>query len=181
MFDLQDGGADLRIAQEIEEQRALEIGDADTACETLFNQGLHSGPSLLDGGVAELDVVFAVEGPSGRITDFGIDVTQGDWEVDVIQVEVIDAPVGQLLTADGLDGGSLVEGVPELADDEEVAALDEAIFDSAGDALAGFGFVTVVCGLLSADLSQLICARIGEGWKCAGTHHMLRPVICSQF
>ena len=62
-----------------------------------------------------------------------------------VEVEVVNAPVGELLLADGLDAGFVMEGVPEFGDDEEVGAFAEAVFDSAGDALAAFGFVAVVC------------------------------------
>lgn len=62
------------------------------------------------------------------------------------EVEVVDAPVGELLFADRFDVGLVVEGVPELGDDEEVGAFAEAVFEGAGDALAAFGFVAVVWG-----------------------------------
>ena len=39
----------------------------------------------------------------------------------------------------------VVEGVPEFGDKEKVGAFDDAFFDGAGDALAGFLFVAVVC------------------------------------
>jgi hypothetical protein len=44
--------------------------------------------------------------------------------VYVVEVKVVDAPVGKLLADDGLDAFWVVEGVPELADDEEFGALD---------------------------------------------------------
>ena len=60
------------------------------------------------------------------------------------EVEVVDAPVGELFLADGFDVGLVVEGVPEFGDDEEVGAFAEAVLEGAGDALAAFGFVAVV-------------------------------------
>lgn len=66
-----------------------------------------------------------------------------------VQVEVVNAPICELLAADGLDFVAFVEGVPELGDEEEVFALHEAVFDGAGDAFAGFFFVAVVWGRLS--------------------------------
>lgn len=60
------------------------------------------------------------------------------------EVEVVDSPVCKLLLGDGLDAGAFVEGVPELGDEEEVFAFDEAVFDGAGYAFAGFFFVAVV-------------------------------------
>lgn len=61
-----------------------------------------------------------------------------------VQVEVVDAPVSELLAANGLDAVAIVEAVPELGDDEELFALDETVFNGAGDALAGFDFVAIV-------------------------------------
>jgi hypothetical protein len=66
-----------------------------------------------------------------------------------VEVKVVNAPVCELLAADGLDFVAFVEGVPELGDEEEVFALHEALFDGAGDAFAGFFFVAVVLGRVS--------------------------------
>lgn len=96
---------------------------------------------MLDLGPCIVDV------PPRGVPHLGRDVFDGDGEVDEVQVEVVDAPVGELLAGDGLDLLGVVERVPELRGDEEVFALDEAFFDGAGDALAGFDFVAVVWGL----------------------------------
>ncbi len=61
-----------------------------------------------------------------------------------VEVEVVDAPVCELLAADGLDSVAVVEGVPELGYEEKIFALDEAFLDGAGDAFAGFLFVAVI-------------------------------------
>ena len=50
-------------------------------------------------------VFLAVEGPAGWVADRGVDVFQGDGEVDDVEVEVVDAPVGELLAADWLEEG----------------------------------------------------------------------------
>lgn len=69
-----------------------------------------------------------------------------------VEVEVLDAPVGQLFAADGLDFVAFVERVPEFRDKEEVFAFDKAFFDSSGDTFARFFFVAVVCWLVLAML-----------------------------
>jgi len=97
----------------------------------------------LDGGGAG-DDIFAVVGEAGRVAIRGVDVFEGDGEVHDVEVEVVDGPVLELFLADGCDARVVVEGVPELGDEEEVGAFDEAVFDGAGDALAGFDFVAVV-------------------------------------
>lgn len=82
--------------------------------------------------------------PPRWITDFWIDIFQSDGEVYDVQVKVVDAPVFELLAADGLDFVAFVEGVPEFGDEEEVLAFDEAIFDCASYAFAGFFLVSVI-------------------------------------
>jgi len=52
-----------------------------------------------------------------------------------------------LLAADGLDLLTLVESLPELADDKEIFALYEAFLDSASYTLTALNFVAVVCGI----------------------------------
>lgn len=64
-----------------------------------------------------------------------------------VQIEVVDAPVGELLAGDGLDLVGFVEAVPELGDDEELLALDDTLLNGAGYTLAGFDFVAVVYDL----------------------------------
>jgi hypothetical protein len=69
--------------------------------------------------------------------------------MDNVEIEVVDAPIGELLLEDGLDLFRVVEGVPKLADDEEVFALDETFLDGTGYALASFDFVAIICGVVS--------------------------------
>ena len=83
-----------------------------------------------------------------------------------VEVEVGDAPVGELLLRNRNDVFLVVEGlrwerqsstvgmgpegttnVPKLGHDEEVLSLDDTLLDGPSDALAGFDLVAVVCGL----------------------------------
>ena len=143
MFDLEGCGMDLGVAEEIHEELAVEVADADGFGHTLAHELFHSGPRLLDRGVTGNDVL-AVVGEAGRVAFRGVDVFEGDGEVDDVEVEVVDTPVLELLFADRLDSVVVVEGVPEFGDKEEVGAFDYAFFDGASDALAGFLFVAVV-------------------------------------
>jgi hypothetical protein len=49
-----------------------------------------------------------------------------------------------LLLQDRLDLFGVVERVPQLADDEELFALDKTVLDGAGYTLASFDFVAIV-------------------------------------
>jgi hypothetical protein len=77
--------------------------------------------------------------------------------VDEVQVEVIDAPVFKLLLANGLDLLAVVEGLPELGNDEEVFALYEAVLDGAGYTLTALDFVSIVC---ETEVSLCICVSM---------------------
>lgn len=150
VLDLEGGRTDASIPQQVHQQLGAEVADADAARELLVDQALHRGPGLLDRGSAQLHLARGI-GPAGRLPHAWVDVLQGDREVHDVQVEVVHAPVGQLIAADGLDGATVVESVPQLGDDEELLALHEAVLDGAGDSLAGFDLVAVVCspGLLA--------------------------------
>ena len=104
---------------------------------------LHGCPGLLDGSVTRNDVL-AIVGEARWVALRRIDVFKRDGEVDDVEVEVVDAPVFQLLLANWFDAVVVMEGVPELGDKEEVGALDYAFFDGARDALAGFLFIAVI-------------------------------------
>ena len=97
-------------------------------------------------GSGSRDYFFAVVGEAGGVAGGGVDVFEGDGEVDDVEVEVGDAPVLELFLADGLDDGVVVVGVPEFGDEEEIFSFNYAFFNGAGDALAAFDFVAVVCG-----------------------------------
>ena len=56
--------------------------------------------------------------------------------MDDVEVEVVDAPVVELLFADGLDVFVAVVGVPEFGDEEEIFSLHYTFLDGAGDTLA---------------------------------------------
>ena len=72
------------------------------------------------------------------------EIERARTEVDKVEVEVLEAPVSELLLADRQDILSSVEGVPELGDDEEILTLHEAVGDGALGALAALLLVAVV-------------------------------------
>lgn len=153
VFDLEGCGGDLGIAEEIHDELAVEVADANGFGQTLANKAFHSRPGLLNGSITG-DNILAVIREARWVSLRGVDVFEGDGEVDDVEVKVIDAPILELLFADGLDTVMVVERVPELRDKEEVGALDYAFFDGAGDALAGFLFVSVVCKEISLRMLE---------------------------
>lgn len=118
VLDLQGGRADLGVPQQVIDELGLEVGDTNALGEATAYQPLHGSPSLLDGGLAGTDLGGTVIVPTRRVADRRVDVFKSDGEVDQVEVEIVDAPVGQLLLDDGLHALAIVEGVPELGDDE---------------------------------------------------------------
>lgn len=163
MFNLQSRRSDSRISQQIDQQRSLEIADANTLGQSLVHKLLHRLPRLLDGRfallhIARLTAVF----PPGRVADRWIDVAQRHGEVHNVQVEGVDAPVRELLARNGADAVAVVERIPQLGDDEELFAFDDAFFDGARYALAGFYLVAVVCEGAGDEVS-VVCGDGGGG------------------
>ena len=66
MFDLEGGGFYFGVAEEIHDELAVEVADADGASEAVLLDFFHCLPGFLDGGVACNDV-FAVVGEAGRV------------------------------------------------------------------------------------------------------------------
>ena len=65
-----------------------------------------------------LDLALAIDVPPRWIPDLGGDVFKSDWEVDVVQVKILDSPVPKLLLDNGLDLLWVMERIPQLANEE---------------------------------------------------------------
>lgn len=156
MFDLEGGGRDLGIAEEIHDELAVKIANADGFGQTLAHKALHSRPGLLDGSFTG-DNVLAIISEARWVSFRGVDIFEGDGKMDDVKVKVVDAPVLKLLFADGLHTVMVVERVPKFGDKEEVGAFHYALFDGASDAFAGFLFVAVVWKGLRCE-----CWNVGE-------------------
>jgi hypothetical protein len=75
--------------------------------------------------------------------------------MDQVEVEVVNAPVLELLLGDGFDLFVVVECLPELGDNKEVFTLYETFLDGAGNTLTGFDFIAIIWKRLSAVISWL--------------------------
>jgi len=85
--------------------------------------------------------------------------------VDNVKVEVVNAPVSELLLANGSNAVLVVERVPQLGDNEEVLALDKTLVDCALDTLAGLDLVAVVAGAVKQTVASLdgVVDLVGAG------------------
>jgi hypothetical protein len=159
-LDLKDGGADAGIAEEINEEGALEVGDTDGLGEAEVDEALHRFPGLLDAGLALDNLALEIR-PSRGVAVLGVDVLESHGEVDVEYIKVpgraglgtvslstgenvLKTPPLELLADDGLDALLLVESVPKLGDDEEVLALHKTLIDGALDTDTSLLLVAVI-------------------------------------
>ena len=72
---------------------------------------------------------LAVQTPPLRgVLVLGINVLERDGEVHVVEIEVINAPEGQLVLGNLLCARLLVEGVPELGSDDYT--MGELMYDA---------------------------------------------------
>lgn len=116
MLNLEGGGTNASMAQEIHDELNAEVANTNAAGEFLVDQRLHGLPCLLDSGIAECD--FAVCVPAGRVAHSRVNPFECDGEVNQVKVEVFETKVLELLAGNGLDFVAVVEGVPELGDDK---------------------------------------------------------------
>lgn len=145
-LDLEGGRADLGVLEQVVDGLSLEVGDTNGLGETLLNEVLHTLPGLLVGGLAPADLgAGIIVVPARGVADLGVDVLEGDGEVDEEEVKVVDLPVGELLAGDGLDVLLVVVSLPELGDDEEILSLHNALLDGTGDTLTTGLLVAVIC------------------------------------
>ena len=148
VLDLEDRGADTGVSEDVHQESTLEVANTDRLGQAEIDQLLEGGPGLLDGGFALDDFALEVL-PPAWVGNGGVDVFEGNGEVDEEEIKVVDAPPFELLAGDGLDFVGFVEGVPEFGGDEEVGALDDAFFDGALDTLTALLFVSVIYPLVS--------------------------------
>ena len=143
MFDLESGRFYLGVSEEIQDQLAVEIADPDRLGETFIDQCFHGLPGFLNRCISRNYLVSFV-GEARGISYFRIHVLQRDWKVDDVKIKIVNVPVLELLLANGLDLLLVMEGVPELGDDEELFSLNETILDRSRDTLAALDLVAVV-------------------------------------
>jgi hypothetical protein len=143
-LDLESRRANLGVLESVIQDLGLVVGDTDALGKTFLHELLHSSPGLLVGSLGPANLGLAIIVPARRVADAGVDVLESDGEVDEEEVKVVNLPISELATSDGLDFVLVVEGLPELGNDEEVLALHDALLDGAGHALAALLLIAVV-------------------------------------
>jgi len=89
VLDLESLRELLGVAGKVEEETTVVVGDTNVLGKTLLLERLECGPCLversLDGG--DLSVLIV---PAGRVADLGVNVLDGEGEVDDVEIEVVD-------------------------------------------------------------------------------------------
>jgi hypothetical protein len=116
-LNLEDLRLDAGITEDVEEKGTLDVGDTNILGEASVDEGLHGDPGLLEWSVLEVDFAI-VTGPAGREPVGGVNVGEGDGEVDEEEVEIVQAPELELIVSELLYMLLRVEGVPELGCDD---------------------------------------------------------------
>lgn len=83
VLDLKHCRADAGVAQRVKEKRALVVGHADGAHESQVDEGLQCRPGGVKGGGNGLYGAVG-EVPAGGVGHGGVDVCEGDGEVNVV-------------------------------------------------------------------------------------------------
>lgn len=144
-LDLVDGGGDAGGLDDGVEVLDGKVGDTDRLDLALFLEGEEGLVRVDDRDAAVEGGVLAAVGGGGEVGEVG--ALECDGPVDEVEVEVVEAELGERVVEGSLDEGGLVGIVPELGCDEELVALDDG-----GDDLLERGADLV---LVLVDLGQV--------------------------
>ncbi|CRK36460.1 hypothetical protein BN1708_007059 [Verticillium longisporum] len=113
VLDLQDGGRDARVGQQVAEQLGVKVGHADRAQRPgadarRVDEGLEGAPRVGEGhaGARVQPRLGGVGVPRGEARDGRVDPLRRDGEVDEVEVEVVEAPGAELLNGGGAGAGA---------------------------------------------------------------------------
>lgn len=90
VLDLESLGEDLGVAGKVKESLAVVVGDTNVLGKLLLVQLLESSPCLVERSLDRGDLAVLVF-PARRVADAGVNVLDGEREVNDVEVEVVDA------------------------------------------------------------------------------------------
>lgn len=88
VLDLESLGHDLGVAGEVDEGLVAVVGNTNVLGKLLLVERLESSPGLVERSLDGGDLAVLV-GPAGRVADAGVNVLDGEREVDDVEVEVV--------------------------------------------------------------------------------------------
>lgn len=156
-LDLEDRWFDLGVGEDISDQRGTHVTDADGLNETLVVELLHGSPRLVNWHwiFKHGTVALWMIGPLWWVMVLEWNVLERNWEMNQVEVDVVEAEVLEGPLASWLDVLLSMLGVPELGGDEEILTLDDTLIDGSLDALTGFLFVAIYGSLINESVAQL--------------------------
>ena len=83
------------------------------------------------------------------------DELETDWEMDQVEVQVVDAEILHALLASGLDVLLSVESVPQLGGDPKVLSLHETFVDGLLDSFSDLNLVSIIARSVEASVTGL--------------------------
>lgn len=171
-FDLKDGRLDLSVAENLTDHGSANIAEANVADKTLSDQLFHGLPGLLvrdtvvDDHARLPSVEFFVKADPLR----GVKLVNryeglSDWEMNQVEVQVVDTEVSHRFLAGELHVLRPMESVPELGHNEEIFPLHNTLIDGLLHALSRLLFVAIVTSGVQESVSVLDCVvnDIGAG------------------
>jgi len=88
-LNLQDLWLDTGIGVEVVQESTSHVGDTNVFSKSLINELFHGLPSFREGDLfGNDDSLLGINPPLGRITLRGVDIFEGDGEVDKEKIEV---------------------------------------------------------------------------------------------
>ena len=121
-LNLEDSGLYLAVLEDFSELLELQVGDSNVFGESSFLASFHSVVGRLVSHsflkLKAFDLSIGRVDPLRGVSGVGADVLECNGEVDNVQVQVVKAEVSQTSLKCRSDVFGLVEGVPELGDNE---------------------------------------------------------------
>ena len=147
-FNLQNWRLYLCILDDVNNFDTPDIAYSDIANKSILDQSLHGLPSLLV-GYTQLDFhswvfSFGIMDPFRRVSYFRVYVLEWNWEVDQVEIDVVNTEVFKSSLAGSFHMLGLVECVPKFRYDEEFFPLDNTFADCSLDALTCLFLITIV-------------------------------------
>lgn len=168
-LNLEDSGLDLAVLEDFSERLEHEVRDSDISGETGFLTFFHGLVGhLVSNSFLNDHLVFSfrIVSPLRWVSDLGVDVLEGDGEVDDVHINVVELEVAQGFPEGFLNSIGVMVGLPKLGDDEKIFSLDSSGFKNALNSFSNFLLVSVIGSSIKASVTSLngidnsLCADI---------------------
>lgn len=156
-LNLQRGGQDTCVREQVAYARNVKIGDAQVAYESFVDERFHRLPRMLYGHSFGLH--FRIRGrwvvnPLRWIPNIDGNISQRYREVNQVEIEIVQFEIAQRFAYGLFDMLRLVKGIPQLARNPKLRASHETLRNSSRNALADRCFVSVVACAVEVTIAR---------------------------